>query len=307
MVTAPDVHTPYDGSSKPFSIGLKPLDLADWIEIDRHFDAQLREKRRLYAERESDVLVAEPGTEAAQREVLGLLQTHLASRFPERYQQQCKGIQVTGHPAVTADEMRERPLRAASLLVQEDLILMRHGDNGWRLAAGSLCFPSSWVLTEKFGRPLQDIHTPVPGFGAGTRNAALIARMFDSLQGQGVIRWNWSLQLDDALYHPFSNAERDARAANRPSRFGDDEAVARCFIRVERQTLRKLPVSGDILFTIRIHLDPLSMLRNHPDRARIAASFAEQLDAMEPAQLDYKGLAADRNRLAARLREMAAA
>ena len=136
-MTVPVSHTPYDGSSKPFSIGLKPLNLADWIEVDRHFDAHLREKRRLYAEREADVLVAEPGTEAAQREVLGLLQTHLPTRFPERYQQQCKGMLITGQPAVTADEMRERPLRAASLLVQEDLILMRRGENGWRLAAGS--------------------------------------------------------------------------------------------------------------------------------------------------------------------------
>ena len=45
------------------------------------------------------------------------------------------------------------------------------------------------------------------------------------------------------------------------SRFGDVEAAARAFIRVERQTLRKLPVTGDILFTIRIHLDPMAALR----------------------------------------------
>jgi hypothetical protein len=49
--------------------------------------------------------------------------------------------------------MRAMPLKAAALLVQEDLILMRKGEDGWRLAAGSLCFPSSWTLTEKFGRP----------------------------------------------------------------------------------------------------------------------------------------------------------
>mgnify|MGYP000846223527 CR=1 FL=1 len=45
------------------------------------------------------------------------------------------------------------------------------GEGGWRLAAGSLCFPSSWSLVEKFGKPLQDIHAPVPGFGPGTRSA----------------------------------------------------------------------------------------------------------------------------------------
>ena len=42
-------HTPYDGSSKPFTIGLKPLDPATWIEIDGTFDVQMRERRRLLA------------------------------------------------------------------------------------------------------------------------------------------------------------------------------------------------------------------------------------------------------------------
>jgi hypothetical protein len=32
----PHLHTPYDGSSKPFTIGLKPLDLNAWIEVDDH-------------------------------------------------------------------------------------------------------------------------------------------------------------------------------------------------------------------------------------------------------------------------------
>ncbi|TIP31443.1 MAG: DUF3445 domain-containing protein, partial [Mesorhizobium sp.] len=62
---------------------------------------------------------------------------------------------------------------------------------------------------------------------------------------------------------------------------------------------------GDILFTIRIHLDPLKVLARHPDRATLAASFAEQLLALDQQQLDYKGLTADRDRLVAFLGRMA--
>ena len=54
-------HTPYDGSAKPFTIGLKPLDLAEWIELDAHFEAYLAEKRRLYAAIPEKVFVAEDG------------------------------------------------------------------------------------------------------------------------------------------------------------------------------------------------------------------------------------------------------
>ena len=198
------------------------------------------------------------------------------------------------------------PLVAASLMVQDDLILMRRGEDGWRLAAGSLCFPSSWSLTEKFGKPLHRIHDPVPGFGTGTRPAEVISRMFDNLQGQAVERFNWSVQANDALYHPLSDRQRIARAADRPSNFPDGDINAHAFIRVERQTLRKLPLSRDILFTIRIHLDPLAVLARHPERARIAASFATQLGELDEAQLDYKGLTADRDRLVVYLGEMAA-
>lgn len=302
------VHTPYDGSSSPFSIGLKQLDLATWIEIDETFDFQMPEKRRLYVELPDKVFVAEPETQAAQQEVFDLLRAHILQTFPERFQQTSDGISIAGHPPLpTADIASMPPLKAASLLAQEDLILMRKGEDGWRLAAGSLCFPSSWTLTEKFGKPLQHIHQPVPSFGPGTRNAELISRMFDNLQvARPVMRFNWSVQAGDALYHPLSHAGRVDRAEQRPSKFGGSDLNAAAFIRVERQTLRKLPVSGDILFTIRIYLNPLGMLARHPERAQLAASFAAQLTALNTEQLDYKGLTTDRDRLVEALGEIEA-
>jgi hypothetical protein len=298
-------HTPYDGSSKLFTIGLKPLELDKWIEVDGHLIDHLAEKRRLYTEIPDKVFVEENGTRDAQGEVRDLIEAHLLATFPEIYRRTAAGIEVISAEANKADVFSDAPLVAASLLVQEDLILMRRDDTGWRLAAGSLCFPSSWLLVEKFGRPLQEIHAPVPGFGPGTRPAELINRMFDGLQGQAVERFNWSIQADDALYHPLSNVERIDRATNRPSRFPDGDVNAHAFIRVERQTLRKLPVSRDILFTIRIHLDPLKVLARHPDRTTLAASFAEQLLALDEAQLDYKGMTADRDRLIVLLNHMA--
>lgn len=306
----PPTHTPYDGSSKLFTIGLKPLELDRWIEVDRFLLPHLAEKQRLYAEIPDKVFVEEDDTRDAQHEVLDLLVAHLAAKHSGTHRGTGPDVEVTGLEGAfdtLAPALREAPLVKASLLVQEDLILMRRGKDGWQLAAGSLCFPSSWSLREKFGKPLQQIHAPVPGFGPGTRPAEIINRMFDGLQGQAVERFNWSIQAGDALYHPLSNIQRIDRATNRPTRFPDGDIDAHAFIRVERQTLRKLPVSGDILFTIRIHLDPLAVLARHADRATLAASFAEQLNALDQAQLDYKGLTADRDRLVAFLGGMARA
>ena len=194
---------------------------------------------------------------------------------------------------------REMPaLEAASLHVQEDLVLMRRSDAGWRLVAGALCFPSSWTLAEKFGRPLHEIHEPVPGFGPETRTAGLIDRIFDNLAPElPVERLNWSIQSGGALYHPLSSGGRVGRSAAAQSRFPGGDPAGHAFVRVERQTLRKLPACGDILFTIGIHLDPLVALRGHPDRRRLAAAFAAQLSALDADQIAYKGLGADRDGL----------
>lgn len=298
-------HTPYDGSSTPFTIGLRPLDPARWIEVDDRYEDHLAEKRRLVAADTAAVFREEPGTRRAQQEVFGLVRDHLVRRFASVFPGTRQWEAALAAMAATGAQDRP-PLLAASLLVQEDLVLMRRGETGWRLAAASLCFPSSWMLAEKFGRPLEDIHAPVPGFGRGNRAAVLIDRIFDNLAPERPVeRLNWSLQADDALHKPLSSLQRDERARERPPRFPGDDPAAAAFVRVERQTLSRLPVSGDILFTIRIFLDPMKALAGHPDRAALCRSFAAQLGGLDAAQLDYKGLAADRDRLVAALERMA--
>ncbi|RUM97587.1 DUF3445 domain-containing protein [Pseudaminobacter arsenicus] len=299
-------HTPYDGSTKPFTIALKPLDPREWIELDDDLTTYLSEKDRLYATVPGKVFVAQEATVDAQRELLDLLVAHLLEHHPDTYRQEGTRIHIAGGSRSVEVDDTAAPLRVASLLVPEDLILMRRHEDGWRLDAGALCFPSSWSLEEKFGRTMQDIHIPVPAFGPGTRTASIIDRVFDNLLvEQPVQRFNWSLQAGRELYMPFSQQQRIDRATMRPSKFSaEDDIAAQAFIRVERQTLRKLPRSGDIVFTIRIYLDPLSTLARHSEATRLASSFADQLDALDQAQLDYKGLAADRDRLAAILRKM---
>mgnify|MGYP001259442104 CR=1 FL=1 len=311
-MASPDAprHTPYDGSARPFTIGLKPLDPQDWIEVDALLDVYLAEKDRLYAEMPEKVFMAEPGTEEGQREVLDGLTGFLPARFPDIYRRDGAAMTISGPEGpdrLVRLDAEESSLKTASRLVQEDLVLMRKGAEGWRLVAASLCFPSSWSLAEKFGKPIHEIHAPVPDFGPGTRSAELIERMFDRLQGQAVWRLNWSLAAEPSLYLPLSQVGREARAGERHFRFPGTDPVACAFIRVERQTLRKMPRSGDILFTIRIHVDPMRVLASHPECARLAAGLADQLDALDDDQLAYKGLRNDRDRLVAALRAMAAA
>jgi dimethylamine monooxygenase subunit A len=304
------IHTPYDGSSKPFTIGLQQLDPTTWIEMDDQREVYLAEKRRLYRDETANVLVAEQGTETAQQEVLDLVVGHLEMYFPTLPRHpgegrgpalvEALGLEVKRVPGLCRDDgVTGSAIATAGLLIQEDLVLMRKSAAGWRLVAASLCFPSAWNLLEKFGKPMHEIHQPVPGFGEGTRNAGLIDRMFDNLRvEQPVIRWNWSLYGDAKLYHPAS----DNKMKNR---FGEGEITGRVFMRLERQTLRKLPKSGDILFTIRIHTNPLEVLQTHPDGPDLAEAIADQIESLTEQELDYKGLTGERAKLIARLNQIA--
>ncbi|MDO1581990.1 heme-dependent oxidative N-demethylase family protein [Rhizobium oryzicola] len=274
-------YTPYDGSSTPFTIGLTQLDLNDWIEPDGDLARYLTEKRRLLATQRDVIFRAEPDTLDAQQEVLTLLADYLPERYPNLYRPKDRSIEVVGAATVSLGSSDLPPLMRAGLLVQNDLVIMRRGDNGWRIAAAFVAFPSSWSLEEKFGRVMDEVHADVPGFEGGSRNAELINRMFDRLQpDRSVKRLNWSINWSEALFSPKPKSDRVV----------PDIPAAESFIRVERQTLRKLPQTGDILFTIRIYMDPIAALAREPDGAQLMRHLAAQLDALTSEEAAYKGL-----------------
>ncbi|KRB51750.1 hypothetical protein ASE04_09435 [Rhizobium sp. Root708] len=281
-------YTPYDGSARPFTIGLMPLDLARWIEPDADWARYVGEKRRLAETHRDEIFVAEEDTAQAQQEVLDLLSVHLAECHPE----------LAANLRETPTLQDAPPLFNAGLTIQDDLVIMRRKTDGWHLVAGFVAFPSSWSLREKFGLPMQAIHADVPDFGEGTRNATLITRIFDNLQvSQPVERLNWSVNVTGDLFLPLSKHRRPPSA--KPF------TLSERFARVERQTLRRLPLSGDILFTIRVYVDPIAAIAGHPNAAALAASFASQLDGLDDRQAAYKGLTLQKAELAAKLRALA--
>ena len=293
--------TPYDGSSPLFRIGTRPLDPQDWLEPDAAMAGQLAEKARLFTDRCEAVFVEMPESRVAQAELLALLVNQLPRHFPTLWRHSKAGMLVVPTGETVPLDRDESPLLTASRLVQDDLLLLQRAEDGWRLVAGSLCFPSSWVLSEKLGKVLADIHAPVPGFGPGTRQAEVMARMFDAMRPETpMIRWNFSLYGDDRLHHPDVSGPEEQR-------FGAGERADPVFLRVERQTLRKLPETGAIAFSIRISVDPLERLEAHADGAKIAASLIDQIEALTPEQLDYKGLTREKDRVVRRLGEIAAA
>ena len=276
-------YTPYLAGSA-FVIGLSAIDPKQWLEPDEDLAAFLAEKARLLATEHDAVFQQVPGSEAGQRECLDMVVCHLLEDHPGLCRRIGDRIEIAGRSIDLASD--DPPLVTAGSLVQDDLVILSRKADGWNVVAGYVAFPSSWSLREKAGHPMEVVHAHVPGFAGGTRNATMINRIFDNLQPDlPAVRMNWSIYPEGELFWP---PERGARHEGR------EFIASKNFIRVERQSLRRLPVTGDIVFSIRIYSDPLANLAHLPDGAEVAAGLIRRLEEFTPAQLAYKGMATKR-------------
>lgn len=291
------VYTPYETPLKPFSIGLNALDPAAWLEPDGELAAFLEEKDSLCRDHLGEIFYSEPSSVPAQQECLDIIVHHLLDRHGDVYRRDGDIIRFAGR-SVDLGDPEVLPLMKAGSLVQDDLVILEKREAGWHLTAGYVAFPSAWSLPEKAGLPMEGVHAHVPGFQGGTRNAMMINRIFDNLQPDlPAMRMNWSIYPSGELFWPPERGARAEQTGFKP---------ANNFIRVERQTLRRLPETGGIVFTIRIYADPLSQLIALDDGGRTAQALADKLLEFSTEQLAYKGLTSKRDALVDYLRTVPA-
>ena len=274
VVTGPP-YVPVDGRPWHLSMGLHRLDPDRWLEVDGQRESDLRRKARLLDEAHDTVVATLPGSERASAELLrlvvGYLSTHHAALLGGDWQ-------GPGPVGTVIDATAGHAVVTASLLVQEDLCVLEHDDGTWRLTAACVCFPSRWSLTEKLGQSLDGIHGPVPGFNAALLGPA--TTFFDRLTvDRPVWRANWTLLETDELHLP--------TASGRLAGWSEGDLGSSLWFRVERQTLRRLPLSGAVVFTIRTYVRPL---RDVADTSPgFALALRDTMRTVTPDVAAYKG------------------
>ncbi len=245
------------------AMGTRTMGDSRWLCIDEDWLVQRDEARSLLRDRRPDVLAGAAGDAAV--ELGERIDAWLAAHEPD--------LVDDGHVG-EADA-----LAAARRRVAEDLCILTATEDGWVLTAGAVCFPSYWRLSEKVGRPLTDVHGPVPGY-AGALAGRVDTFLGRLRPGQGVWRRNWSIHRTAALFVPV-HAHEHGDAAPPP---------AERWLRTEYQTLLRLEHTDAVVFTIRTQQVPLARLASRPDRC---AAMAAALRGWTPAQRRYKGGAVD--------------
>ncbi|KAI1480160.1 hypothetical protein F4774DRAFT_379879 [Daldinia eschscholtzii] len=244
------------------TMGLRSVKHVDWIELDNHFPRYHADKARRIQERGHKCCRTAPEAYPAAVELLEDLVDYLPARYPSLYKRTDVGIDNlwSGESFdITTRPLAEDPMQTSARLVQDDLaIMIERPDGQYYLLAGAILLPGFWRLEDKYGMALPEIHTSgdVPqfkeklekgmlNFFRRLRPEEMVARNNYFLQVDDDLAWSWSIGSEDSPEVSWNTAEKN-------------RAIKHHYFRSERQTLRRLPRSGGVVFTIRTYFHPIT-------------------------------------------------
>lgn len=246
-------------ASHRLQMNLRPGDACGFWAASPEADTALAERRRWLAESPGRYLRILPEGEEAVREAIALMAPH----------------------SMSAEE-------AAMQLEPDWIVLSGEAARAHPVLGGAVIFPSGWALEDKIGKPLHEVHAPVPGLQSklGVQIGSFLSRL---APGAAWERDNWGLSADSSLnHHPAVGVRRLDGGAT----------LATTWLRLEQQFLTRLPVTGAILFGIRVSNHRLDYLAAIPG---LAGRLAGALGTMAEDVARYKGLDVARGALVAEL------
>ncbi|MCE9671644.1 DUF3445 domain-containing protein [Myxococcus stipitatus] len=282
---------PFEQDTFAMALGVRALRPGETlIEVDApHYLDELALKDTLLRDDPRARFQALPDTEPLQWDVLRFLLRRMAAESPACFSLEEDGARwrfdnrMSGTRAeLTPGDERGLPLAPLDWVgrqVQEDLLVLDGTREGFPLVAGQLCFPSGWCLDDKLGQSLLAVHTPVPRFAEQVGASTL--KLLDGLKpGRPVTRCNWAITVTPRLcMEPRYRAEWSHLFEG----ITPDNAGERCLLRLERQTLSRLPETGAILFTIHTYVAPVAGEVPTPERrhalARVLRTVPEDMSA----------------------------
>ncbi|KAL1310771.1 hypothetical protein AAFC00_001019 [Neodothiora populina] len=263
------------GPKYNITLGLRSMNWDEWIELDNHYLKYHEDKKRRIAERGEKCFrtADDPKVFDGAVELLEELCGYLPERYPSMFKKTDVGMDniVTNESfdirrdVLTCNGNKEDPMCMAARMTQDDLAIMFEKEDGqYYLLAGAILLAGFWKLEDKLGMPLSEIHTSgnVPGYKEKLEKGML--NFFRRVKPDGPVqRNNYFIQVDDQLPWSSSIGSEDADDASWATAEAD-KAIEHHFFRSERQSLRRLPRSGGVVFTIRTYFLPMTEICKEP-------------------------------------------
>ena len=234
----------------------------DWIELDNHYPRFHADKARRIRERAEKCCKTAPEAYDGAMELLEEFCAYLPERYPSLYRKTDVGMDNlwSGESFnILERPLKEDPMQMCARMVQDDLAIMFEKPDGqYYLLAGAIHLAGFWRLEDKFGMPLSEIHTSgdVPQFKEKLEKGMM--NFFRRVQpSDAVLRNNYFLQVDEDLAWSYSIGDEDSSEVAW-STAEKNKAIDHHYFRSERQSLRRLPRSGGVVFTIRTYFHPVT-------------------------------------------------
>ena len=146
---------------------LKKLEPDWWIELESTYRERIDQRKKLYAEHGKRVLDELPGSQEALRECMEMVIQSICQRYPNQFHyDDWTGVFTNNIFGIKVDIITVRPLVFLLEHVPEDfLITQEDPETGlYVLRAAVSCSAVGWNIGQKMGRPLHQIHGPVPDY-----------------------------------------------------------------------------------------------------------------------------------------------
>lgn len=243
-------------------IALMKLEPDWWLELHSAYADVIKQREKLYDEYGSSTLQALPGSEVATKELMEMALQFLCARYPQYFTLDVASMVFHNKILNTTTDLRTTPPLFVLLHnVPEDFaITLRDPETGiYSFRAGIIMSSLGWNLGSKIGKKLHEIHEPVPDYREKMQFS--MDRFFAKMPTDKPIqRGSWGLEIDEPLYAP-PGPLTDALTANS----GDPaHTIERVHFRVDWQTLRRLPLSGAVVFNFKGLFTPVTEFRTEP-------------------------------------------
>lgn len=284
----PDKYRPFK-STYHVTMNVTRSKRQDWLKIDSVYLQAMANHRRIMNEHPDTTCMVNGTyrtTEAVQ-EMYDFAMDTLTQRYPKYFEPEGNMIinTITGGKLPRYSEKNSDPrdlLRILAVNLEEDIMVLEYDPSveEYRLQASSGLAGLGFEWREKVGLKLTDIHIPVPQYKERLQKS--MNRYFHRIvPGPFTQRVTFGVMLGEVndLYSS-GNFSFDGEIDVKNLDFENS-----VFVRLERQVLFRLPVTGFLGFSIRTYMYSLAELK----REGLGNTCADALEAWPEDTAQYKG------------------